>query len=115
MEPARFDQIAKRVAARRLSRRYAFRGLGAAGLAGGLLAVRREPVAADCPDISICSGPCGPSGGCNPRFSIPGGPYGACWGFLSCNPCHKTWEELNALCNAANAQCRGECYASFPY
>lgn len=116
MDPVRFDHITKRFAARRLSRRYAIRGLGAAGLAGALFSVRREHAAADCPDISICSGPCGPSGGCNPRFALPGGPVGACWdGFIGCNPCHTTWDALKAICNQANAQCGGECYASFPF
>jgi hypothetical protein len=117
MDPARFDQLSKRFATGRLSRRRTLRQIGAAGVAAALLALRREPAAADCPDVSHCIGPCGPNYLCDPpRFALPGGPVGACWdGFIGCNPCHTTWEALKAICNQANPRCRGECSATFPF
>jgi hypothetical protein len=115
MKPDRFDQLSKRFATRQ-SRRRALQQLGAAGVAATMLGLRGESAAADCPDIGYCIGPCGPSYVCTPpRFPLPGGPVGACWSFPTCNPCHTTWEALNAKCNQANPQCRGECYATFPY
>jgi len=116
MDLARFDQISKRVATWRLSRRRAVRGLGAAATVGALLALRREEAAADCSDISICAYACGGPEGLHDvcTFPIPGGARGACWGWdtLRCNPCHTTWAELNALC-AGSALCGGRCTAYF--
>lgn len=121
MRPERFDTLSRtfgrRLASRGMSRRVAIRGVGAATVATAAAVARHQPAAADCPDVSSCIGPCGPSYICTPpRFPLPGGPVGACWdGFLGCNPCHVTWAELNARCNQANPACRGECTATFPF
>jgi hypothetical protein len=117
MNPNRFDLLSKRFATHGLSRRQTLRQLAAAGLASALFASRREAAGADCPDITSCIDPCGPDYLCRPpRFAMPGGPVGACWdGFLDCDPCSTTWEALNAKCNQANPQCRGECTATFPF
>ena len=121
MDPVRFDQLSKRVATGRLSRRHAFRGLGAAGLAGALFGLRREPAAADCPDITTCYRGCLPEelsegGWCNQITStpMPGGPVGSCWSWdtLQCNPCSTTWDALHARCNTVGF-CHGLCKATF--
>src|SRR5262245_54812962 len=113
MDPARFDYMSKLFATRRRTRRQAFQMFGAAGLAGGMLTFRREPAAADCPDISTCLIPCGMMCA-NSRRSMPGGSVGACWDWttLSCNPCHTTWDDLNARCNQGYpTECQGLCAA----
>lgn len=119
MDPTRFDQLSKRFALRRLSRRRAVQGLGAAGLAGGVLALRREHAAADCPDITRCEFDCNtcPWEMGVSDFPVPGGPYGTCWDWtsFSCLPCDpsKSWAALRTLCNQSNAGCQGHCWARF--
>ena len=115
MDAARFDRLSKRIAARGLSRRQTVRGLGAAGLAGVLLAVRHEPAAADCPDFTRCEFDCLTCNDIVPDFPLPGGPVGSCWdwGLLSCMPCSTTHDALRARCNQANSQCRGHCWPRF--
>jgi hypothetical protein len=116
MDPNHFDEISKRFARRSLSRRHTLRGLGAAGLAGALFALRREHAAADCPDFTRCEFDCltceelGP-----PDFPLPGGPAGGCWdwGLLSCVPCHTTSDALRASCSQADPACRGHCWPRF--
>jgi len=66
----------------------------------------------DCPDITGCYRA---SGFSDVRVGpIPGGPYGRCWSwtkpFMSCEPCHETWEYLNDLCNSTYA-CNNYCWA----
>ncbi len=116
MDSARFDQMSKRFAARRLSRRRTLRGVGAIGIAGALLGLRREHAAADCPDLTYCRGRCLDfwcTEGFDPYFPMPGGPKGTCWdwGDLVCKPCGTTWDDLHALCNAADPRCDGQCRA----
>jgi hypothetical protein len=115
MDPARFDQISKLVATWRFSRRRAVRGLGAAGLAGALLGVRREQAAADCPDFTRCEFDCLSCEEIVQDIPLPGGPVGSCWdwGLLTCLPCHTTTDALRALCNQANPACRGQCWPRF--
>jgi hypothetical protein len=108
MDPVRFDQLSKRFALRRLSRRQTLRGFVAAGSAGALFSLRRDHAAADCPDIGRCTFLCDSNWGPNTEtcsFAIPGGPYGSCWnlGGLWCQPCHTTWADLEALCSSACA------------
>ena len=117
MDPARFDQMSKRFARSYPSRRHVLRMLGAAGLAGALLALRHEHAAADCPDITHCEFDCNtcPLEMGVPNFPLPGGPVGMCWDWrsFSCLPCDtsKTWGSLRAACNQANAGCQGYCEA----
>jgi hypothetical protein len=119
MDPARFDRIGKRLAHWRLSRRHTVRGLGAVGFAGVLFALRREPAAADCPDITMCTFDCNtcPLEMGGPDFPVPGGAVGTCWdwGSFSCLPCDrsKSWEGLRLACNQADARCQGYCEPRF--
>jgi hypothetical protein len=116
MDPAHFDQLSRRLATGRRSRRHAVRGLGAAGLASALFGLRRRSAAADCPYLTDCRGRCIDfwcTEGFDPFFPIPGGPKGTCWdwGDLVCKPCGTTWDDLNALCNASDPRCEGKCRA----
>lgn len=112
MDSADFDRFTKGFATN-TTRRHAMRALGSVGLACALFAMRRQPAAADCPDIKVCC----VDDLCIKMFEIPVGPYGACWNWeaLACTPCQSTWAQLNELCNKAMPeQCNGRCYANFP-
>jgi hypothetical protein len=106
MDPNRFDLLSKRFAVRGLSRRQTLQALGAAGLAGALFGLRREPAAADCPGLGVCvyTGPGQPDHGGN-QMVLSTGFVGGCWDWAAarCKPCSTTWEALDA-------QCRQECW-----
>jgi hypothetical protein len=115
MDPNRFDQLSKRVATGRFSRRRAVRGLGAAGVASTLFALRREPVAADCPDAWMhCDLP-HQLGGYTDEGAV--GYSGQCWNWstVSCELCPGASDAATRRCNETYPACGGRCVASIFY
>jgi hypothetical protein len=120
MDPVRFDQLSARLARRHLSRRHALRGLGAAGLASALFALRHQPAAADCRDIVVSCRHYADSAGMlpGPVVGSLGGPVGACWDWatLQCYPCHTSRDQYAAICNQTfPAACDGMCFPNYAY
>jgi hypothetical protein len=110
MDPARFDQLSKRVATR-LTRRGAVQTLGAAGLAGAVLSQHRQDAAADCPDAYLkCVLP--NQGGEKILHS-----YGQCWNWSTfvCEPCPSSIEIATKRCNKVYPDCLGQCVAVFSF
>jgi hypothetical protein len=110
MDPVRFDQLSKRLAAR-CSRRRAAQALGAAGLAGAGLSQRRQDAAADCPNASLHCGLPHSQGGYQDMGGV--GHFGQCWDWstFDCEMCPGTMDAAARRCNETYQDCLGRCIA----
>jgi hypothetical protein len=113
MDPARFDQLSKRVATR-LTRRRVVRALGTAAVAGAVLSQRHQDAAADCPNAAVtCGIITNPVDFLNVGGYGSAGEYAQCWNWstLVCELCRDARSAAIKRCNATWPECQGRCYA----